>query len=106
MKEDKEPTVWGEVDIEEVKQMIRDRKRHKKYEAKRQTLAKDERIQKLSEASDWLDIYKDESLAKYGLTHYSSMRAVYDDLQTVKEREENAFRRIVTYAILQGRARV
>lgn len=96
MKEDKDPILWGEdTKLEDIKSMIKKRKQHKKSRKTENT--KGDIIKKLRDKKEWYHIYDDQQLTEACIRYYSGMRAVYEDLQVVKEIKTTVQERITAY---------
>lgn len=99
LKEDKEPLVWGEYNLEQIKGIAIAHEQKKEVSVKISNLAI---LRKLEQVEDWYQIYKDDILANKVLTSLPRMKEAFEDLKVLKDIETNVFNRIIDYLEEKG----
>lgn len=92
MKEDNEPTLWGECNMEQLKKI----NSNKGASQKNRIHAPTGNHWEISPKKDVLDIYEDEILKAKILAALPRMKEAYDDLKTIKMMRETVLERIQT----------
>jgi len=98
MKEDKEPTIWGEYSVEQLREICSKRGKHKRIES----MHPQEIIDRLAGKKDILEIYEDEILKAKILTALPRMKEAHEDLKTIKMMRETVMERIQAYLKEKG----
>lgn len=99
LKEDKEPLVWGEFTLDQIKAIAH------AHEAKKETnleVGNLALLKKLEQLEDWYQVYRDDILANKVLSNLSRMKEAYEDLKVLKDIETNVFHKIIDYLQEKG----
>lgn len=98
IKEDKEPTIWGEYNMEQLREICRKKQKHKRIEC----TPPQEILDRLAQKKDILEIYDDEILKAKVLAALPRMKEAHEDLKTIRMMRENVMGRIQDYLKEKG----
>ena len=99
LKEDKEPEVWGELTLEQIKEFEKAQKDHKEAKA---SVDHSLILKRLEQIEDWYHVYRDEILKNKVLNALPRMKEAFEDLKILKDIETSVFERIIDYLKEKG----
>ncbi|MCF6818969.1 hypothetical protein, partial [Corynebacterium parakroppenstedtii] len=99
LKEDKEPIIWGEFDLQQIQSIAWAQENHKEANSKVNNVAI---LKRLEQIEDWYQIYREEIFQSKILSALPRMREAFEDLKTLKDIETNVLERIIQYLEKRG----
>lgn len=101
LKEDQKPEVWGELNLEQIKEIAKAQQKHKEAKA---SVDHSLILKRLEEIEDWYNVYRDDILKEKVLSALPRMKEAFEDLKILRDMETSVFERIIAY--LEGRGEV
>lgn len=99
LKEDKEPLIWGEYNLDQIRVIAQAHEQKKEVNLEVGSLAL---LKKLEQLEDWYQVYRDDILANKVLSNLPRMKEAFEDLKVLKGIETNVFNRIIDYLKEKG----
>lgn len=99
LKEDKEPIIWGELDLQKIQKIAWAQENHKEANSQINNVAI---LKRLEQIEDWYQIYREDIFQNKILSALPRMREAFEDLKTLKDIETNVLERIIQYLEKKG----
>jgi len=101
LKEDQKPEVWGELNLEQIREIAKAQQNHKEAKA---SVDHSLILKRLEEIEDWYHVYRDDILKGKVLSTLPRMKEAFEDLKILRDMETSVFERIIAY--MKGRGEV
>lgn len=100
-KQDKNPYLWGQYTMEQIKEQADIVRKHRRgsHQSQEQT---DQIYQKLKESEQWLDVYKDETIRVANLNRYQNIKRIFHDLKTIQQIDRDPIKELNNYLKKKG----
>ncbi|KAK2658354.1 hypothetical protein Ddye_004887 [Dipteronia dyeriana] len=96
IKEDKNPLIWGQYTLEQIKEKANAVEKHRSRTIKNHEQP-DEIYTRLKDSKQWLDVYKDPLLREANIKRYTNIKKIFHDLKIIEQIERDPVQALNAY---------